>query len=161
MLVAALVSVGVFAPVIAQEPTRDPAPEHGYLWDEDAEDTAQEVEANKPRSGLSATLRAVDKITARVTDLTITLNEPVTFGTLEIVMRYCHKRPPEDTPEVFAFLEVDDNPPEAESYRAFTGWLFASTPALSALEHPVYDVWVIDCSAPAPETEDGKAQKSP
>jgi hypothetical protein len=96
------------------------------------------------------TLRAVDKITARVTDIQAPMNKPVRFGSLEIMPRTCTKRPPEETPEVTAFLEISDVKPDGEKKKLFSGWMFASSPALSALEHPVYDVWVIDCNAIAP-----------
>lgn len=96
------------------------------------------------------TLRAVDKITARVTDIQAPMNKPVRFGSLEIMPRTCTKRPPEETPEVTAFLEISDIQPDGEKKKLFSGWMFASSPALSALEHPVYDVWVIDCNAIAP-----------
>ncbi len=96
------------------------------------------------------TLRGVDKITARVTDIQAPMNKPLRFGSLEITPRTCSKRPPEETPEVTAFLEISDVKPDGEKKKLFSGWMFASSPALSALEHPVYDVWVIDCNAIAP-----------
>lgn len=100
-------------------------------------------------------LHGFDKITARVSELRIPLNETYRFGTLEIVARYCRKRPPEETPEVTAFLEIDDVQSGREPERLFTGWMFASSPALSALEHPVYDVWVTSCTTSAPDMSAG------
>ena len=171
------------------------------------------------REPVAVTLRALDKITARYTDIEINMNEIAHFGSLEILPRYCDKRPPEEFPETTAFLEVfdrefgsrgddlkidpslletaeedkelpeaepvnevleveeiptfgaeaeeEDAPieaapllsepmptlpapevlegPQAEGENIFRGWMFASSPALNALEHPVYDVWVIDC----------------
>jgi len=140
------------------------------------------------------TLRALNKITARYTDLEIEMNQIAHFGSLEIQPRTCDKRPPEEFPETTAFLEVYDlefnnrqsdlkiqapeiieddieareldplpgetvgeapafaepapvvlEGPKAEGVNIFRGWMFASSPALNALEHPVYDVWVIDC----------------
>jgi len=120
-----------------------------------------EQEIEKPPSGAIGILRAVDKITARVTDIEAPLDEAAHFGTLQITMRYCYKNPPEDTPEVTAFLEVEDHQPDRKPAKTYTGWMFASSPALSAMEHPVYDVWVIDCKATAPENADGKALKTP
>ena len=67
------------------------------------------------------------------------------FGTLSIRVRDCEKSPPEETPENAAFLEIDEVRPGEARTRLFSGWMFASSPAVSALEHPVYDVWVIDC----------------
>ena len=101
-------------------------------------------------SGLDKPLPRVDKITARVTDIRAPMNKPLRFGSLEITPRTCSKRPPEETPEVTAFVEVSDIKADGGKKKLFSGWMFASSPALSALEHPVYDVWVIDCNAIAP-----------
>ena len=175
------------------------------------------------REPVSVTLRALDKITARYTDIEIAMNEIARFGSLELQPRYCDKRPPEEFPETTAFLEVFDtefgargddlkidpallettgegdappdaaptaevleleeipvfgedaavedapieaapqlsepvpslpapevlNGPQAEGENIFRGWMFASSPALNALEHPVYDVWVINCTTRA------------
>ncbi|MEN3973926.1 DUF2155 domain-containing protein [Emcibacter sp. SYSU 3D8] len=106
-------------------------------------------EAAAPKDQV-VTLRGVDKITAQVTDIKAPMNQPLRFGSLEITPRTCSKRPPEETPEVTAFLEIADVKPDGEKQKLFSGWMFASSPALSALEHPVYDVWVIDCNAIAP-----------
>jgi hypothetical protein len=92
-----------------------------------------------------ALLQGLDKITARISTFEAPLGEAVRFGTFEIVARACEKRPPEEPPESAAFLEIVDLRPDAEAVELFTGWMFASSPALSAVEHPVYDVWVIDC----------------
>ena len=95
--------------------------------------------------GSGVSLQALDKVTARVTTLEVTLGQPVRFGTLEIVARRCYKRPPEESPESAAFLEIREIRAGEAPQQLFTGWMFASSPALSALEHPVYDVWVKDC----------------
>jgi hypothetical protein len=84
-------------------------------------------------------------------------------------LRACDKRPPEETPESAAFLQVVEQKPGEQPVTRFSGWMFASSPALSAMEHPVYDLWVLDCEgkeeavpeqAPAPEgqpAQDGAA----
>lgn len=90
-------------------------------------------------------LQGLDKITARISTFEAPLDAPVRFGSLEIVVRTCHKTPPEEPPERAAFLEIVDVRPDSPSVALFTGWMFASSPALSSLEHPVYDVWVLDC----------------
>lgn len=90
-------------------------------------------------------LRALDKITARITELQIPLNTPSRFGTLLITAKYCRSRPPEEQPETFAYLEIDDVKQDGSKNRAFEGWMIASNPALNALEHAVYDVWVLSC----------------
>jgi hypothetical protein len=100
--------------------------------------TAQEVP--------TVTLRALNKITAKLEILTVNQNEIVKFGTLEITMRACRSNPPEETPESVAFLEIVDLGQTGEPTKVFSGWMFASSPAVSSLEHAVYDVWVTDCS---------------
>lgn len=90
-------------------------------------------------------VRALDKITAHITELSLPQDQVVQFGTLRIVARTCKSRPPEEIPETFAFLEIDDLQRNNELVRVFTGWMLASSPALNALEHPVYDIWVMSC----------------
>ncbi len=102
---------------------------------------------------LGAILQGLDKTTARVSTIEAPLDEAARFGTLEIVARACHKKPPTETPESAAFLEIVDVRPDSPSIQVFTGWMFASSPAVSAMEHPVYDVWVIDCRVIAPPEE--------
>lgn len=92
-----------------------------------------------------AVLQGLDKITARISTFEAPLDEIVRFGTFEIIARTCEKTPPEEPPERAAFLEITEVRPDSPSAPIFTGWMFASSPALSAVEHPVYDVWVIDC----------------
>ena len=67
------------------------------------------------------------------------------FGTLEVIVRHCDKRPPEETPESAAFVDIWQARSGESSASLFRGWMFASSPALNALEHPVYDIWVLDC----------------
>ncbi len=109
-------------------------------------------------AGLTVVLRGLDKVTGRTTEFDVPVEEPVTFGALTITARYCEKAPPEETPEVSAFLQIDARNNQGEVARAFSGWMFASSPALSALEHPVYDVWVMDCKIVAPSKDDGAAE---
>lgn len=92
-----------------------------------------------------AVLQGLDKVTARISTFAAPIDRPVRFGTLRIVARYCRKRPPEEPPETTAFLEIDEIRGAAPPARLFSGWMFASSPALSSLEHPVYDVWVVGC----------------
>ncbi|WP_019961906.1 DUF2155 domain-containing protein [Woodsholea maritima] len=117
-------------------------------------DALEGVERNGPSSqpGRVAILRGLDKVTARTRDFEANVGEPVQFGALEITVQYCRKRPPEEIPEVFVFMEVKDRRTdgfgiEADGEKIFSGWMFASNPALHALEHPIYDVWVMDCRA--------------
>lgn len=93
----------------------------------------------------TAVLQGLDKVTARVVTIEATVGEPVRFGMLEIIARACKKRRPEDLPESAAFLDVWELRPGEPAASLFRGWMFASSPALSAMEHPVYDIWVLDC----------------
>lgn len=99
-------------------------------------------------------LRALDKITARITEIALPIGQEVRFGTLAIGARYCRTRPPIETPETFAYLEIDDLKRSGERSRVFEGWMVASSPALNALEHAVYDVWVVNCRMTLPESPD-------
>lgn len=90
-------------------------------------------------------LQGLDKVTARVHTFEAPLGSVVRFGTLEIITRHCDKRPPEETPESAAFVDISEVRHGEPTTNVFRGWMFASSPALSALEHPVYDVWVLDC----------------
>jgi len=108
--------------------------------------------------GDKAVLRALDKVTATTQDYTVPVGEMLRYGSLEINVKYCEKRPPEETPETFVFMQILDartngRGEEAEQAKLFSGWMFASSPALSALDHPVYDIWVLDCVAPLREEE--------
>lgn len=93
----------------------------------------------------TAVLQTLDKVTARVSTIDVGVGRTVRFGTLLIKVQKCDKRPPEETPESTVFLEISEQRPGESPVLTFAGWMFASSPALNALEHPVYDVWVIDC----------------
>lgn len=92
-----------------------------------------------------AILQGLDKVTARISTFEAPFDVPVRFGSLVIRARACHKAPPTEPPESTAFLEIDETFETERPRDIFTGWMFASSPAVSALEHPVYDVWVVDC----------------
>ena len=96
-------------------------------------------------SGVGAVLQGLDKVTARISEIIVHLDEPVRFGTLEITVRACHRTLPEEPPESTAYLEINDIRHSEAPNQVFAGWMFASTPSLNALEHAVYDVWVLDC----------------
>jgi len=99
-------------------------------------------------------LGGLDKVAARVNTVSGQVGVPIVFGTLEIIAKTCVTRPPEETPENAAFLEISQMLDGGKKEKVFSGWMFASTPALSALDHPVYDVWVLRC-------ENSKASKAP
>jgi len=105
-----------------------------------------------------AVLQGLDKTTARVSTVEAPLGEAIRFGTLVIKARACVKKPPEEPPDTAAFLEIDEARPLGEQstdvQHLFSGWMFAQSPSLSTLEHPVYDVTVLDC-----KTETGSSAK--
>lgn len=117
------------------------------------------VAAMEPHEAVK--LRTLDKITGSATDVVVGLDETVTFGAVSLTVRACYQSPPEEQPpESAAFLEVVSarlNPETGTAAdsdpRLFSGWMFASSPGLNALEHPVYDVWVINCITSEPETD--------
>ena len=92
-----------------------------------------------------AVLQGLDKITARISTIDAPIGEGVRFGTLDITVRKCHKRPPTETPETTAYIEIRERRLGESVVELFSGWMFASSPASSSMEHPVYDVWVVDC----------------
>ena len=95
--------------------------------------------------GETVVMQGLDKVTARVSTFEIPIGVSVRFGTLQIFARACDRTPPEEAPESAAYLEIFEMKPGERRNALFSGWMFASSPALSALEHPVYDVWVLDC----------------
>ncbi len=101
-----------------------------------------------------AVLRGLDKVTARVREYELPVGQTMRMGGLSITVRACHTRPPEEPPESTAFLEIDENRAGNTQERVFSGWMFASSPALNPLEHPVYDVWLMTCRALSPEQGD-------
>lgn len=104
-----------------------------------------------------AVLRGLDKITARVMRLEVEVGEGTAFGTLTITVRACRSTTPEERPENAAFLEIVDEPPGESSEMVFSGWMFSSSPAISALDHAVYDVWVVECAEElSPVDEEGR-----
>jgi hypothetical protein len=93
-----------------------------------------------------ALLQGLDKITARISDFKAPVGTPVRFGTLSITVRACETNPPEERPESAAFLQIYEARRGEPQKRLFSGWMFASSPALSALEHPVYDIELLGCA---------------
>ncbi|SHJ45895.1 hypothetical protein SAMN02745911_2552 [Aureimonas altamirensis DSM 21988] len=102
-----------------------------------------------------AVFSGLDKITGRITSFDAYVNETVQFGTLQVTPRVCYSRSPDEAPKTDSFVEVDEITLEREIRRIFTGWMFADSPGLNAVEHPVYDVWLKDCrddsSVPPPQ----------
>src|SRR5262245_3764164 len=87
----------------------------------------------------------LDKITGRIISFDVAINETVQFGALQVTPRVCYSRPPTETSNTDAFVEVDEVTLQGEIKRIFTGWMFAASPGLHAVEHPIYDVWLTEC----------------
>lgn len=102
--------------------------------------------------GDTVVLQGMDKVTARVWSFEAPVGRSVRFGTLEIVVRKCERTPPEEPPESTAYLDIYEAKPDEDRLGLFHGWMFASSPGLNGLEHPVYDVWVLDCKLKAKPT---------
>jgi hypothetical protein len=93
----------------------------------------------------TAVFSGLDKITGRITSFDVAINETVQFGALQVTPRVCYSRPPTETPQTDSFVEVDEVTLQGKIQRIFTGWMFAASPGLHAVEHPIYDVWLTDC----------------
>ena len=128
----------------AKAPAQAPVPQPG------APDAPPPLLASAP--GTILMLRGLDKITGKPTDISAPVGKPVHFATLTITARYCYSTPASETPETSAFLQIEDHRPDQAAKRVFSGWMYASSPGLHGMEHPLYDVWVINCSNGAPNT---------
>lgn len=93
----------------------------------------------------AALMQAMDKVTGRVNKIIVPVKGQTTFGDFSLVLRSCKKRPAEETPENFAFIDVTDKSFGTEEYNIFRGWIISSTPGINAIEHPIYDVWLLEC----------------
>jgi hypothetical protein len=103
-----------------------------------------------------AVFAALDKVTAKISRLEVPLNETRTFGALKVTPRVCFTRAPTEPPKTTTFVEIDETLLDGKEKRIFSGWMFADSPGLNAVEHPVFDVWLTDCRQPR-----GAAQRPP
>lgn len=123
----------------------------GVLWVATA--SADRI-ANK-----TAIFAALDKVTARISKLEVPLDQTVQFGALKVTPRSCFTRPPTEAPKTTAFVEVQEIKLDGSEQPIFNGWMFAQSPGLHAVEHPVFDVWLTDCQGGDEVTAtDGEAQ---
>jgi len=97
-----------------------------------------------------AVFAGLDKITGRTISFDSAIGETVQFGALRVTARVCYTRPPTEATNTDAFVEVDEVTLQGEIKRIFNGWMFAASPGLHAVEHPIYDVWLTDCASPIP-----------
>jgi hypothetical protein len=100
-----------------------------------------------------AVFAGLDKITGRIISFDSAIGETVQFGALRVTARICYTRPPTEATNTDAFVEVDEVTLQGEIKRIFNGWMFASSPGLHGVEHPIYDIWLTDCSAPTKVAE--------
>lgn len=92
-----------------------------------------------------AVFAGLDKITGRIISFDVYIDETVQFGALQVTPRVCYNRPPTEEPQTDAFVEVDEIGLNRKVKRIFTGWMFAASPGLHAVDNAVYDVWLADC----------------
>ena len=92
-----------------------------------------------------AELQVLDKVTARISVLRADVGQAAQYGTLSILVRACNARPPDEVPDAAAFIEVRDTVGSPTAPPAFRGWMLANAPAAHMLEHPVYDLRILDC----------------
>ncbi len=106
-----------------------------------------------------AVFSGIDKITGRITNFDVYIGETVQFGALQVTPKVCYSRDDTEAQKVTSFVEVDEITLDRKIRRIFTGWMFADSPGLNAVEHAVYDVWLTECKAKSdvPPPEDGEA----
>src|SRR5262249_42484931 len=107
-----------------------------------------------------AVFAALDKVTARISKLEVPLNQSQTFGSLKVTPRVCYTRAPDEPPKTSTFVEVEETMLDGQQKRLFMGWMFAESPGLNAVEHPIFDVWLTSCAQPLasrPAARDGRS----
>lgn len=92
-----------------------------------------------------AEFSGIDKITGRIITFDVYIDETVQFGALQVTPRACYSRPETEEPKTDSFVEIDEITLDRKIRRIFTGWMFAESPGLNAVEHPIYDVWLKSC----------------
>ena len=135
------------APGQRQPPRPGPAPA------DTAPEPGDEVVTAPPAQKIvnpTAVFSGLDKITGRITSFDVAINETVQFGALQVTPRVCYTRPPTETQNTDAFVAVDEVTLQGEVKRIFTGWMFAASPGLHGVEHPIYDVWLTYCKGGSP-----------
>ncbi len=101
-------------------------------------------------SNPTAVFSGLDKITGRIITFDAAIDETVQFGALQVTPRACYTRPATEIQNTTSFVEVDEITLAGDIKRIFTGWMFANSPGLHAVEHPIYDVWIKDCKTTPP-----------
>ena len=148
---------GIAVAIAQPAPSSALAPASGAVQPTPIDPNAPEAPPPPPQPlsnapGTTLLLRGLDKITGKPTNIAAPIGKPVQFATLTITARYCYSTPGSETPETSAFIQIDDHRPDQKERRVFSGWMYASSPGLNGMQHPLYDVWVINCSNGAPNT---------
>ncbi|CCV13450.1 DUF2155 domain-containing protein [Mesorhizobium sp. STM 4661] len=153
-LAATTVAFGAFGVAAAQTPAAPEAPAAPAASDRVTNPVAE--------------FAGIDKITGRIITFDVYIDETVQFGALQVTPRVCYSRPQDDQPKTDSFVEVDEITLDRKIRRIFTGWMFAESPGLNAVEHAVYDVWLKGCKqksdVPAPDSakaDTGKPKANP
>jgi hypothetical protein len=151
-------------PANPQQPANPPPPQPADTAPPSDDTVVTETPTQKIPNG-RAVFSGLDKITGRIISFDAAIGETVQFGALQVTARACYTRPPTEATNTDAFVDVDEVTLKGEIKRIFTGWMFASSPGLHAVEHPIYDVWLTDCSqpvqAPAPVAQSTTPSPAP
>ena len=149
-LISISVAALVVGPALAQNPgtsTLEQRPKTGR---------PQVVQPTPRITNPVAVFNGLDKITGRITEFDAPIDQVATFGALKVIPHVCYTRPPTEAPNTTSYVDVEEITLEKEKRKIFSGWMFASSPGLTAVEHPIYDVWLIDCKGGArPEAPQG------
>jgi hypothetical protein len=149
------------APDAPQAPGQRPQQQPASLGPPPTNETIVEPPPNKIANP-TAVFSGLDKITGRIISFDVAINETVRFGALEVTPRVCYSRPPTEAPTTDGFVEVDELTLQGDIKRIFSGWMFAASPGLNAVEHPIYDVWLTDCKgAPQPAVAEAPPPQTP
>jgi hypothetical protein len=151
-------------PANPQQPGNPPPPQPADAAPQSDDTVVTETPTQKIPNN-RAVFSGLDKITGRIISFDAAIGETVQFGALQVTARACYTRPPTEATNTDAFVDVDEVTLKGEIKRIFTGWMFASSPGLHAVEHPIYDVWLTDCSqpvqAPAPVAQSTTPSPAP
>ncbi len=134
---------------VSPQPANPPPPQPPDTSPQPDDTVVTEMPSQKIPNG-RAVFSGLDKITGRIISFDAAIGETVQFGALQVTARVCYTRPPTELTNTDAFIEVDEVTLQGEIKRIFTGWMFAASPGLHAVEHPIYDVWLTDCASPLP-----------
>ena len=103
-----------------------------------------------------AVFAALDKVTARISKLEVPLGQEAEFGSLKLTPRVCYSRAPDEPQKTSTFVEVEETMLDGQKKKLFAGWMFAESPGLNAIEHPIFDLWLTGCAQPVQARQAGR-----